>query len=249
MSEPNQTESFEPGSSSWLVHQWVVAGIVASATRFIPVPFVDDVVRNQCRRFVVERTLSVHNASDSVAQWKPYYSSGGGCVSGCLGALAKAPLKLLLFPIRKIFAVMTSIRGVPLEIVRTVLLGRTLDRVLRHEPLSDELSPAPPSRLTARDAELMRVAFEETFARMDFQVVHAAMSDALRGVRGWKASAIASAKRVAETKDGDDKELPADEAVESGASRVQAVLDRPATLELFAEFDRRFDAAIGRLTV
>lgn len=144
---------------------------------------------------------------------------------------------------------MTSIRGVPLEIMRTVLMGRTLDRVLRHEPDSDESFPTASSRLTTRDAEMMRAAFEETFAGMDFRVVHAAISDALRGVRGWKSSAIASAKRVAEIKDVGESELPTDETVESGASRVQAVLDRPATLELFAEFDRRFDAAIGRLIV
>lgn len=113
---------------STLLHHWVVAGIVSSSSRFIPVPFIDDIVRDQCRRYVVSRTLAAHDQRNSMGVLKPFYANEGGCIAGCLGQLAMAPLKLLLFPIRKVIALVTSVRGVPLEIMRMVLLGRTLDR-------------------------------------------------------------------------------------------------------------------------
>ena len=47
-------------TQAWLTHQWVAAGIVSAASRFIPVPFVDDLVRSRCRRFAVSRTLAAY---------------------------------------------------------------------------------------------------------------------------------------------------------------------------------------------
>ncbi|GAA5505834.1 hypothetical protein [Novipirellula caenicola] len=223
-----------PDASSWLTHQWVVAGLVSSTARFIPIPFVDDLVRDQCRRFVVSRTLAAHDRSDLLGELKPYYSNNGGCLPGCLGLLAKAPLKLLLFPLRKIVAMVTSIRGVPLEIMRTVLLGRTLDRYLKRDDMTLN------SELAAR----MRLAFEETFAHMDFRVLHAAMIDALASVSGWKSAAIAVATRVAGKEEVEETEMQSNPKVDDGAERLEEVLDRPETLELFSEFDRRFDAAM-----
>ncbi|EMI17427.1 hypothetical protein RMSM_05656 [Rhodopirellula maiorica SM1] len=228
-----------PDSASWLLHQWVVAGIVSSTARFIPIPFVDDIVRDQCRRFVVSRTLSSHQRSDLLGELRPYYANSDGCVAGCLGLLAKAPLKILLFPLRKIVAMVTSIRGVPLEIMRTVLLGRTLDRYLERDEIT----------LNSHNANQMRLAFDETFARMDFRVLRAALTDALSSVSGWKSAAIAVATRVAGQKETAEQDLQSDPKVDSGAKRITEVLDRPDTLELFAEFDRRFDEAIKQMDV
>ena len=90
--------------SSSLLHHWVVAGIVSASSRFIPIPFVDDVVRDQCRRYVVSRTLAAHETELTTKDLKPFYDGGGGCLGGCVGMVVRAPLKLLLFPIRKVVA-------------------------------------------------------------------------------------------------------------------------------------------------
>ncbi len=224
-------------SSSWLIHQWVVAGIVSSASRFVPIPFVDDVIREKCRWFVVSRTLAAHQQSEAIEALKPYYSSSGDSLRGCLLAFIRMPLKVLLFPIRKLVALVTSIHGVPLEIMRMVLVGRTLDRVLRD-------GEVPP---TSGQAARMRLAFDDTFTHMDFRVIRAAVSDSLSSVSGWKAAAIASAKQILGHEKRSDETLTTESQVDTGAERVQAVLERPETLELFAEFDRRFDAALSRL--
>lgn len=233
--EPNRPHLAEVDASPWLVHQWVVAGMVSAASRFIPIPFVDDLVREQCSRFVASRTLASNQSDLSLEDLKPYYAGGGGCLAGCTGMLVKAPLKLLLLPVRKLVAIVTSVHGVPLEIMRMVLLGRTLARYLHNGELKD-----------AATAGRMRLAFDKSFAGMDFRVIRAAMADALSSVRGWKAAAVVSAKRTAEANRPLDDDLAAETTVDSGARKLQEVLDRPETLVLFAEFDRRFDETFRR---
>lgn len=231
------SDDLNPAGSTWLTHQWVVAGIVSSAARFIPIPFVDDIIRSRCRWFVVSRTLASHKRPDLLEDLRPFYDSGGGCLNGCLATAVKAPLKLLLFPVRKLVAIVTSIRGVPLEIMRMILLGRTLDRHLRDESATTD--PIQSAR--------MRVAFEESFARMDFRVVRAAMTDALTSVKGWKSAAIAAAQGLTESGSGNEEMIESAPKIDAGAANIQQVLDRPETMELFAEFDRRFDEALTRV--
>ncbi|EMI53303.1 hypothetical protein [Rhodopirellula sallentina] len=222
-----------PSNSDWLTHQWVVAGIVSASSRFIPVPFIDDLVREQCRRFVVSRTLHANEPTENVSleTLRPYYSSSDGCLTGCLGTLAKAPLKIILFPIRKVVAVVTSVRGVPLEIVKMVLLGRTLNRQLRDSP----------KKINNAYAMRMRMAFEDSFSGMDFRMVKAAMNDALSHVSGWKSSAMETARQAVARQDEAREPINAPKEVETGAQKVQEVLDRPEFADLFTEFDKRFD--------
>jgi hypothetical protein len=230
-------------SSPWLLHQWTIAGIVSAAARFIPVPFLDEIVRGRCHRFVVSQTLAAHQTDLTIDDFDHFFSRDRGCVAGCLGIVLLAPLKLLLFPIRKMVAIFTSVRGVPLEITRTVLLGRTLDRYLRHSLLPACQSKSEVAAQTAR----MRKAFEEAFTGMDWRSVRAAMKDALATVEGWKSAAAFNARRTAERSSLDNKEIETSPKIEASAARVEQVLDSPETLELFAEFDRRFDDAMARI--
>ena len=221
-----------------LVHHWVMAGIMSSASRFIPVPFVDDVIRDRCQRYAVAKTLAAHGVQEHLDQVRPYIDSNAGCLAGCLGTVAKAPLKLLLFPIRKIVSVLTSVRGVPLEITRMVLLGRTLDRILQTGDVPTET-----------EARKMRVAFDTAFARIDFRAVKAAINDSLDQLGGWKDAAIAAAREVLGA--GDKGDLATDPIagsakIEESAQQVDQAMNDPATLRLFAEFDARFDSEFGK---
>ncbi len=229
-----------PETSPFLFHQWIVAGLISAAARFVPIPFIDDVIRVQCRRFVVSRTLSSHRTAISLDELKPYYTTGSGCLVGCAAAAMQVPLKLLFFPIRKLMAMVTSIRGVPLDVLQVVLLGRTLDRYLGEGkiPHENEANAATAARLAA--------AFSEAFVRMDFRVVRAAVSDALSSVSGWRAAATADAKQLAKGQDVTTDQLEPGPQVDTGATRVQEVLSRPETLELFSQFDRRVDEAFER---
>jgi len=221
-------------NEDWLVHQWVAAGIVAAAARFVPLPFVDDVIRDQCRRFVVLRTLAAHGLARELEELEPFYAGTSKGLSGCLVSMFTAPFKLLLFPVRKLVAIVTSIRGVPLEVTRTILLGRTLDRCLdRGEAMSTDHSVA------------MRKAFEQSFRHMDLRALRAAVRSAMAGVHKLNSAAKADAKR---TYDGDRsaEEINTSPKIDEGAQKVQQVLDRPEILELLTEFDKQFDQAVSK---
>lgn len=223
-------------ADSWLVHQWVVAAIVSAAGRFVPVPFVDDMVRTQCRKFVIKRTLAAHGRSELYPELEALYDGGKkGVVGGVLSTTGRVTRKLLLFPVRKLAAIATSARGVPLEILRVVLMGRTLDRRLRE------------GQFEATDALRLKAAFDRAFAGMDLRVVRAALSDALAGVSGWKSAATKSARQVAGRPKDPEAVTAAEPKVETGATQIQQALDRPEILELFAEFDRRVDKALARM--
>lgn len=224
-----------PQAPESLMHEWIIAGIVSASARFIPIPFVDDLVRDRCKRFVISRTLAKHDTDQSMKSLEPLYSGDGGCLTGCVGVVAKAPLKLLLFPIRKLVSIGTSVRGVPLEVMRMVLLGRTLDRCLRSGRFDKP----------GTSAADVRVAFEAAFAGMDLRVVRAAISDSLAGVKDWKASATASAKTAARpiVDTANDLDVPVE--LDKTASQVQEALSRPGVSNLFTEFDERFDRQFG----
>jgi len=217
----------------WLINQWAMAGIVSAASRFIPVPYAEEAVRYRCRRFVVSRTLASNKSSVSADTLQPYYDTDG-FFNSWTSKIVRAPFKLLLFPIRKAVRIITSVRNVPLEIIQIVLLGRTLDRCLQKTALT----------LDQAAAKRMRKAFDVAFSGMDFYVVRAALIDALKSVSGLKSAAVAMAKRVSTKEEPSPETLQPSDKVESGASSVQSVLDRPETMVLFAEFDRRFDEAM-----
>lgn len=233
--EESQSINDEATPTDWLVHQWVVAGLVSASAKFIPLPFVDDIVRGQCRRFVAARTLSTHCGETTIRDLKPYYGDEGGCVSGCLSLFWKFPLKLLLFPIRKIVAIVTSVRDVPLEIFRAVLLGRTLKRRLVKGPISTE------------EAARMRKAFDISFSMFDFKVVRAALADTASNVRVWGDSAGRIARQAFAKRKSQDVEIESDASIDATANEVQRALEQPEVTKLFAEFDARFDAAMQEL--
>jgi len=233
----DQMNAIPPTSqpSAWLINQWAMAGIVSAASRFIPVPYAEEVVRYRCRRFVVSRTLSANKSSVSADTILAYYDTDG-FFNSWTSKILRAPFNLLLFPIRKTVRIVTSVRNVPLEIIQIVLLGRTLDRCLQAQ------SPT----LDAPTAKRMRKAFDEAFSGMDFYVVRAALIDALKSVSGLKTAAVAMARRVSRKEEPTPETLEPSDEVQSGAANVQSVLDRPETLALFAEFDRRFDQSLQK---
>lgn len=221
--------------SAWLINQWAMAGIVSAASRFIPVPYAEESVRYRCRRFVVSRTLASNNSSITADLLRPYYDTDG-FFNSWTATFIKAPFKVLLFPIRKTVRLVTAVRNVPLEIIQIVLLGRTLDRCLQMQSL----------RLDPTTAKRMHHAFDDAFSGMDFYVVRAALIDALKSVSGLKSAAVAMAARVSQKQQPNPETLDPGDKVQAGAANVQSVLDRPETMALFAEFDRRFDESLQK---
>ena len=239
---PKRVQSDTSFFTSGIASQWIIAGIISASARFIPIPFLDEVVQYRCRRHTVKTTIESHAVDLDLSTVEPYYNNPSGCFVGCVGMILLLPIKLLLFPFRKIVAVVTSFRAVPLEIMRIYLLGRTLDRYLSNGNFGQSANSLQidDSVYTAR----MRSAFEQAFARMDMHVVLSAMQDATGGFRELITAAFVGLKSVFERDNKSANAFVTQPEVKAEASKIQQSFSRAEMVALFDKFDLRFDNAM-----
>jgi hypothetical protein len=218
-----------------LVTQWAVCGIAAAAARFVPVPMLDDVVRERALQLAVSRTLREHGRDYSSDLLEPLWDDTGS--GGGMGRRLKAVgMRILLFPIRKYAAIFGAVRGVPNDVMRVVLVARTVDRRLAGGGLTD--TGAVPDQ-----ARQIRRAVDTAIDGMDLRLLTAALSDGLSQGKELSGAAVAYARKL--VRPGSDPDLKPGGAVGAGAQQVAEVLDRPDVAELLGDFDARVDRALA----
>ncbi len=148
---------------------------VAAGARFVPVPFLDDIVKDRANRTALSQTIKAAQHDVSVQHLKPLYDTGS-----IIGFLLGIPWKLLLFPVRKVVRILGAVRGVPTDALETYLLARMLSRHLAAGGFASREGKA----LTA-EAKRVRQAFDAAFKGTNWRVLTAALS----GLRGKKAEA------------------------------------------------------------
>ncbi len=225
-------------------HLVIVCALLSAAARFVPVPFLDDILRERIRQYLVSRMLRQGGRSYGSARVGPLWRDDGGCASGCVTLLWKVPLKIVLFPIRKIAAIFTALHGFSRDITDSVLFGRALDRALARGLLA-EGSPEP--RLLG-ESTAVRLAFAQAAQGVDRAIVTGALADAVRGIRGLPRAALRAARSLVRAGDPADPDAAAKahdrEVVEQGAGAVEQALSRPDVARVLADFDARFDASL-----
>lgn len=221
---------------SRLVRQWTACALVRAATRFLPVPLLDDAVAQRATRVAVSRTLRAHGRTYPATAVEPLYAAGRG---GVLGAVASLPRKVLLFPVRKYTKVAGAVTGVPTDVSRVLLLGRATHRRLALGALSghgEELE---------REAAEVREAFDAVVDEMDLRLLRGAVGDGLGQVKDLTGAVVDYARdRFGRAEDDDDVPEP-EGAVAEGTERVEQALREPAVVRLLAEFDRRMDQRLA----
>jgi hypothetical protein len=220
-----------------LLSQWAVCGIAAAAARFVPVPLLDDVIRQRATQVAVVQTLRAHDRNYEPELLQPLWGEREGQPSGLRRRLRAVSRRLLLFPVRKYMAVFGAVRGVPADVLRVVLLARTVDRRLDRGELTG------PHGLPEQ-ARGLRGAVDEAIEGMDLRLLTAALGDGLSHSRGLSTAAVAFARRRL-VKVEPDAALVPDGAVAEGAERVSEVLRRPEMAQLLGRFDAQVDAVLA----
>lgn len=218
-------------TSPVLVTQWAVCGIAAAAARFVPVPLLDDVVRERALQLAVSRTLRAHGRDYSSDLLEPLWDDTGR-PGGLRRRLKAFGMRILLFPVRKYAAIFGAVRGVPNDVMRVVLLARTVDRRLAAGDLTD------PARLPDQARDLRR-AVDTAIDGLDLRLLTAALSDGLSQGRELSGAAVAYARRL--VRPGADPDLEPGGAVGAGAEQVAEVLERPEIARLLDTFDAKVD--------
>jgi hypothetical protein len=231
-----------PAPSS-TTHRTVICSLLIAASRFVPVPLLDDLVAGQVRRYLVIRTLRDHGRTFDSRFAKPLWESGG-CFGGCLGALLMLPIKLILWPIRKILAVVGAVHGMAKDASEAILLGRAVERVLGRGELPDG-APGPTIMAQAQD---VRAAYDVAVTNIDLRFLQNLLAVVFRRVKGLAGAALRAARRlVKRAPDDNAAEVVGPERgpIEAGAAEVEQALEQPEVARMLAEFDRRFDEALA----
>jgi hypothetical protein len=209
----------------------------------VPVPLVDEILAERARRHMVASLLVLYGRAEDPRPLKPLWSTPWpGCLLGFFYLLRK----LFLWPIKKLLRTIfffLAARDAALEISRTYLLGRTLDRLLAA------------GRLTGADtvdAQQARDAFEIAFRNADRRFISAAASQLVSALKGVSFSTIRAVRDLMKRAPSDrvQPEVDALPASERGAiwqllEQFQALLATPELRAFIFDFDRRFDEAMA----
>ena len=240
-----------------LQREWVLCAIAAAASRFIPVPLLDDVVKERATRTAIARTWQAHGRPPAPRVVATLTGDSTGLIAGLARSAALLPVTLVLYPWRKAVRLVTSVHGVSGDLVGVLLLARSVDRCLA----SDWFTGSDPAVLE-QQARLVRRAHDQAVSGVDLRVIEYAVGAGLRQVKGLSHQAELLARRsfgrsktgppageIDATENigaiGSTEGAPVPAEVEAGVREVQAVLARPEIAALLATLDARFDAALS----
>jgi len=229
-----------PEPTRGLVREWTACALVRAATRFLPVPLLDDAVAERATRVAVSRTLRGQGRAYPVTVLEPLYADGSR--RGLGRRLRRVVRKMLLFPVRKYTKVITAVHGVPNDVARVLLLGRATHRRLALGELTGDDRPA-----LRDEATELRAAYEKVVDEMDLKLLRGAISDGLSEVKDLTGAVVSYGRRrfATDTAEAERAAQEPEGAVAEGAEQVQEVLARPEVVRLLEEFDRRMDARLA----
>lgn len=215
----------------------LVFGLLASVARLVPVPLLDDLLREKAIHLMVSRTLKARGRTYASKKVQPLYADNEGCLVGCF----LFGLELVLFPIRKILSWVLALKYLAQDLSRAVLLGRVLDRMLEEGHLTEG----------AGDDELMveaariRGAFDNAVRGTDMQLLQGVLSGALGSVSGLPRAALHALRSLrGKGEDASPTEgLSAtdQQKVDEGAEKIESALEQPKMQAWLERFDATFD--------
>ena len=222
-----------------LLRDCVLGGAVVAATKFTPLPFVDDFLETQSKKFIIKRTLRKNGTSMEPELLSALYDDSGRYLKRISKRIVRAPLDLVLFPFRRIVRLATSVRTVPLSLMYGVLLGRTFDRCLK-SGVFNNLS----DKQKAEAAELARKAFDGAFGNIDVQVISKIAPQAMDQLSVWTRESKDSIKKFVGF--GDDKAA----AILERSKQIENIsesFEQPEVVTLMEHFDQKFDTLFNVL--
>jgi hypothetical protein len=219
----------------------VICGLLATAARLVPIPFLDDILRERATQLLVSRTLKAHGRKYASMFVAPLYGDDRGCAEGCLIALVIWPIKLILYPFRKVITWILAAKNLATDVTEAVLLGRTLQRCLEAGRLAGD-SDTPALRA---EAALIKKAFRNASAGTDLGFMRGVLGAALRSVSGLPGAALRALRKMRKKGDDGDPNVKLEgaerEKLEDGANKVAAALDTPEMRAYLEKFDAKFD--------
>jgi len=218
------------------VTERLVFGLLASAARLVPIPFLDDVLRDTAARLMVRRILRSRGRTYPTSRVEPLYTDRSGCLTGCF----VFGFKLMLFPLRKIVTWVLAAKYLARDLSEAILLGRVLDRMLDAGRLQ-----GPDEAALLAESDRIKTAWENAVRGTDMKLLQGIVWRALRSVEGLPRAAMHALRRLrggGEDADPTEGLSASDRAkVDEGAAKIEGALADPQVQAFLEAFDARFD--------
>ena len=217
----------------------LLCALLFSAGRFVPVPIVDDLVREQVTMWMLRRLCDRAGTPIPRSHLGPLATPQDGC-AGCLRSALLFPVRLILFPIRLFVSIVLGARNLTRDVTEIVLLSRVTERALRERWVD------PGKSEDAQRAECMtlRRALDRALRGTNLKVLTAALRAAL-GPLGRIAVAGVRALRTFRRAGGDAApEIAAGSPIAQSATALERALAQPDVKAVLDHLEGRFDALL-----
>jgi len=220
--------------------------VLVAAAGFVPFPIVDELIPRQLLRHLVLVAIRSARRTYPVRFVSPLYREGG-CLATVLELVVYLPLKILLYPIRKVVRVVQAVRRLSQRTASTYLLGHSIARALERGWLAEG---APREQLRGQ-AALIRAAFERTLERSNPVVFSRSVSAVLAGLRGlglgaYRAARVLLRRRVEAGATPEAMAVPPG-VVGAAVEGIQGEIGSPPIAGYLREFDLDFDRTLEEL--
>ncbi|MDA9951634.1 hypothetical protein N9D31_03560 [Oligoflexaceae bacterium] len=150
-------------SDNSLKAHWFAAGLASALARFIPLPFAEGIVDERAKRYAIARTLSSHGRTFEEGKVSILYGGVSSISNWLVKKAFEIPLKLLLFPLKKLRRVATAVTGVPKDFTHTFLLARAVDKSLE----AGLLKNSDTEEFLEETAKQIRECFDASYSQLD----------------------------------------------------------------------------------
>jgi len=233
------TKAFERTPDPNALRRRITCALLFFAARHIPLPFADDLLRTQISKYLVRRSVEKAGIVVPTSRLMPLFSRDETWLMGCLTALLRVPLKLILFPIRAVANVLFLVRHVGSDFTEIFLLGEVIDRGIDAQLIRG--GEADDAAQLARSVK-MRRAFDRALKETDTQLLWGMVSVAVGPLRGLFPAARRALRAL--RRGAEDEAVEKNPEIQTRVTAIERVLLQPEVKRFLVEFDQRYESAL-----
>lgn len=218
----------------------LLSALLFSAGRFVPLPIVDDLVREQVSMWMLRRLCERAGAPVPRRHLGPLASRQDGC-AGCLGSALLVPVRLILFPIRLLVSVVLGARNLTRDVTEIVLLSRVTERALRE----GWIDPGKSEDAQRTECLILRRALDRALRGTHLTVMTAALRAALGPLGRIAIAGVGALRRFRRAGGEAAPEVPAGSPIAESATALERVLALPDVKAALDHLEQRFETMLA----
>lgn len=223
-----------------IVDPVLLSALLFAAGRFVPIPIVDDLVREQIVLWMLRRVTERAGAPIPRSHLAPLATPQDGCL-GCLMSAALLPVRLILFPIRLFVSVVMGARNLTRDVTEVVLLARITERGVREGWLDAGKS----QDVQRAECLVLRRAFDRSLRGETNRVLGTAVRAALGPLASLVVSGVGALRRFRRAGGESPPELEPSSPIAESASALERALAQPQVKAELERLEARFDQMLA----